>query len=85
MHYSDPKPKINEDWLCNKVQGRWAVVAMDRGGGGGVRLPRVSGGGMGVEDWLSSSSHRSLPSAHPPVRTGLSLAPGSALKEYSLG
>ena len=21
MHYSDPKPKINEDWLCNKVQG----------------------------------------------------------------
>lgn len=18
MHYSDPKPKINEDWLCNK-------------------------------------------------------------------
>uniref|UniRef100_A0A2I2ZW08 RNA-binding protein 10 n=1 Tax=Gorilla gorilla gorilla TaxID=9595 RepID=A0A2I2ZW08_GORGO len=22
MHYSDPKPKINEDWLCNKVQGR---------------------------------------------------------------
>lgn len=30
MHYSDPKPKINEDWLCNKVQGWWAVVAMDR-------------------------------------------------------
>lgn len=19
MHYSDPKPKINEDWLCSKV------------------------------------------------------------------
>lgn len=26
MHYSDPKPKINEDWLCNKVQGRWAAL-----------------------------------------------------------
>lgn len=21
MHYSDPKPKINEDWLCSKVRG----------------------------------------------------------------
>lgn len=30
MHYSDPKPKINEDWLCNKVQGRWAAVVMDK-------------------------------------------------------
>lgn len=29
MHYSDPKPKINEDWLCNKVQGQWAVVIID--------------------------------------------------------
>lgn len=19
MHYSDPKPRANEDWLCNKV------------------------------------------------------------------
>ena len=85
MHYSDPKPKINEDWLCNKVQGRWAAVAMDRdgGGGGSVCLPGASGGGIGVEDWLSSSSHRSSPSTHPPtrppVRTELSLAPGSAL------
>ena len=29
MHYSDPKPKINEDWLCNKVQGQWAAGAVD--------------------------------------------------------
>lgn len=44
MHYSDPKPKINEDWLCNKVQGRWAAVAMDRdgGGGGGLCSPGAS-------------------------------------------
>lgn len=43
MHYSDPKPKINEDWLCNKVQGRWAAVAMDRdGGGSGVCPPGAS-------------------------------------------
>ncbi|KAK2082854.1 RNA-binding protein 10 [Saguinus oedipus] len=27
MHYSDPKPKINEDWLCNKVQGRLSTTA----------------------------------------------------------
>ncbi|XP_047298510.1 RNA-binding protein 10 isoform X7 [Homo sapiens] len=29
MHYSDPKPKINEDWLCNKAsqggEGTWAT------------------------------------------------------------
>lgn len=35
MHYSDPKPKINEDWLCNKVQGQWAAVIMDRGSNSG--------------------------------------------------
>lgn len=45
MHYSDPKPKINEDWLCNKVPGWWAVGAMERKSPGGaweeVWMPRT--------------------------------------------
>lgn len=28
MHYSDPKPRANEDWLCNKVVCVFALCGM---------------------------------------------------------
>lgn len=32
LHYSDPKPKINEDWLCAKVGGLGGAKGGDLGG-----------------------------------------------------
>lgn len=81
MHYSDPKPKINEDWLCNKVQGRWVAVNMDcdsSSSGGNISLPGASGGG--VEDWLSCSSHCYLPPTHPCVLSFHSVPISSLMK-----
>lgn len=28
MHYSDPKPRANEDWLCNKVFHVWIAFSI---------------------------------------------------------
>ena len=43
LHYSDPKPKINEDWLCAKVpygvMGSYGVLR----GGRGISMGRLWG------------------------------------------
>lgn len=72
MHYSDPKPKINEDWLCNKVQGRWQRLC----------LPGASEW-CGCGGLAQLKQRCSLPPTHQFVLS-FHLVPGSALMRHDL-